>query len=291
MSQTAKTILISIAASLAVCFLLINWMGLKSQNIVTAKESVYDRVMRTKTIRCGYFIRPGFLMKDVNSGTLSGIAYDYVEGLAKSLSLKVAWAEEIGGGDIAAALASGRIDAYCSTIWPTSARARAIDFVLPIAMTPLVITVRADETRFAGDYSNLNDPQFKASYVDGTTMALMTTRRFDKVQPVSLPQLSALSEPLVEVAGGKADFALSDGYVAQDYMAKNPGRLAILNPAKPISFYPNALFVKQEEYKFKRMLDVATQELILTGVIDRVVKKYDQYPGSILPISNPVEQY
>ena len=170
------------------------------------KESVYDRVMRTKTIRCGYFIRPGFLMKDVNSGELSGIAHDYAEELAKSLSLKIEWAAEIGGGDIATALDGGRIDAFCSAVWPTSARARAMDFVAPIATTPLLILLRADDNRFAR-YDDLNDPKLKASYVDGTTMALVTMQRFDKVQAVSLPQLSALSEPLFELAGGKADFA------------------------------------------------------------------------------------
>lgn len=249
------------------------------------KESVFDRVMRTGTIKCGYFVRPGFLQKDVNSGDLSGIAYDYVEELAKSLSLKVQWAEEIGGGDIATAFASGRIDAFCSAIWPTSARARAMDFVQSIAMTPLVAIVRADESRFSGDYDQLNNAQLKASYVDGTTMALMTQRRFDKAQSVSLPQLSALSEPLVEVAGGKADFALADSYVAHDYISKNPGKIKILNREHPVGFYPNALFIKQKEFQLKRMLDTATLELINTGVIDSIIKKYDKYPGTIVPVT------
>lgn len=247
------------------------------------RESVFDRVMRTKTIRCGYFIRAGFLMKDVNTGAFSGIAHDYVEELAKSLSLKVEWAEEIGLGDVAAALQSGRVDAQCSVVWPTSARARAMDFVSPIAITPMVTVVRADESRFTGDYAQLNDAQFSAAFVDGSTMALVTQRRFPNAKPHSLPQLTALSEALIEVAENKADFALADSYLAYDFIQKNPGKLKILS-LQPLGVYTNALFIKQDEYKFKRMLDVATDELIMTGVIDRIIKKYDQYPGTILPV-------
>ena len=288
MTQTAKTILLSILCSVAVMFTFANWMGWdRHESTAAAKqESVYDRVMRTKTIRCAYFVRAGFLMKDLNTGQFSGIAYDYAEALAKSLSLKIEWAEEIGLGDVPAALQSGRVDAQCSIIWPTSARARAMDFVTPVALTPLVAVVRVDDQRFDGSYAQLNDPQYKASAIDGSTMALVTGRTFSRAQQITLPQLSALSESLIEVAGGKADFALADSFLAHDFISKNPGKLKILN-ADPIGTYTNALFIKQDEYKFKRMLDVATQELILTGVIDRIIRKYDIYPGSILSVISP----
>ncbi|TAH36103.1 MAG: transporter substrate-binding domain-containing protein [Alphaproteobacteria bacterium] len=285
MTQTTKTVLLSILVSLAVTFTAANWLGWggMSQTKSAEKESVFDRVMRTKTIRCGYFIRPGFLMKDVNTGEFSGIAYDYAEEMAKSLSLNIEWAEEIGGGDVASSLQSNRIDAYCSTVWPTSARARAMDFVAPIALTPLIVMVRENETRFTGDYAQLNDPQYSASYIDGSTMALMTQRAFSRAQQHSLPQLTSLMEPVNDVANGKADFALSDSFIGHDYIAKNPGKIKILN-AKPVGMYTNALFIKQDEYKFKRMLDVATLELINTGVIEKIIKKYDKYDGTILPV-------
>ena len=102
-----------------------------------AQESVYDRVIRTGTLRCGYFLYPPVLSKDPNSGEFSGIFYDYLSELGKALSLKVEWAEEIGLGDAPAALESGRIDAMCAGMFLTAQRARANDFVMPIYYLPM----------------------------------------------------------------------------------------------------------------------------------------------------------
>src|ERR1700722_20209029 len=60
------------------------------------KESAYDRVMRTQTIRCGYVLRTPLLVKDPNTAQLSGLFYEYVENLGKALHLKIEWSEEMG---------------------------------------------------------------------------------------------------------------------------------------------------------------------------------------------------
>lgn len=40
------------------------------------KESSYDRVMRTRTLRCGYGIFQPMIMKDPNTRKISGIFVD-----------------------------------------------------------------------------------------------------------------------------------------------------------------------------------------------------------------------
>ncbi len=40
------------------------------------KESAYERVMRTGTIRCGYFLFPPLAVKNPNTNMLSGITAD-----------------------------------------------------------------------------------------------------------------------------------------------------------------------------------------------------------------------
>src|SRR6202012_5680823 len=96
------------------------------------KESAYQRVMRTQTIRCGYVLWTPFLVKDPNSGKLSGVFYDYTEALAKALHLKIEWDEEMGWADFPSALNEGRVDVMCGGSRPNSSRAREIDFVKPI---------------------------------------------------------------------------------------------------------------------------------------------------------------
>ena len=57
------------------------------------KETTYERVMRTRTIRCGYFVWPPFLTKDLNTGALSGLNYDVAEEMGKLLDLKIEWSQ------------------------------------------------------------------------------------------------------------------------------------------------------------------------------------------------------
>ena len=59
------------------------------------KESVYDRVMRTGVIECGYFVEPPFTIRNEATGEFSGIAVDLIELIARDLNLKVEWKEQI----------------------------------------------------------------------------------------------------------------------------------------------------------------------------------------------------
>jgi len=53
------------------------------------KESAFDRVMRTKTLRCGYTIYPPFFSKDPNTGEFSGLFHDFTEQIGKELGIKI----------------------------------------------------------------------------------------------------------------------------------------------------------------------------------------------------------
>jgi hypothetical protein len=78
---------------------------------VYAQDTVYDRVMKSQTIRCGYGLWSVYLHKDPNTGKMGGIYYDYMEALGKNLGLKIEWTEEVGWGDYIAGLKGDRFDA------------------------------------------------------------------------------------------------------------------------------------------------------------------------------------
>lgn len=65
-------------------------------------ESVYDRVMRTGTIRCGYLAWKDFIDIDPNTGAMTGIIHDYMDALSRNLGLKLEWTAEVGRGDYVA---------------------------------------------------------------------------------------------------------------------------------------------------------------------------------------------
>ncbi len=97
--------------------------------------SAYERVLQKGTLRCGYFEEAPFVLKDPNTGKMSGIAVELTEQLGKELGLKIDWVSEINFGTFPQDLASGRFDAVCADVF-TLPRAGQVDYTTPFAMVP-----------------------------------------------------------------------------------------------------------------------------------------------------------
>lgn len=256
--------------------------------IADDKESAYDRVMRTGTIRCGYFLYPPVLMKDPNSGKFSGIFYDYIEALAKNLSLKVDWAEEIGLADYPAALESGRIDAYCAGTWIRGSRARVHDYIEPLYYLPLYVYVRKDDHRFDKDPYILNAPQYTLAILEGGATETVRQELFEKSKAYTLSQLTSPAELFMSLAEGKADALIYDPFQFQNYDKNNPGILRQASQEK-IKIFPNAVAIARGQQEFQRMLSLTTQEMHLSGQIEKIIDNYETYNDSIFRPSLPYE--
>jgi ABC-type amino acid transport substrate-binding protein len=246
------------------------------------QESVYDRVMRTKTIRCGYFLRPLLVDRDVNSKKLSGTLYDIVEEIGKMLSLKIIWAEEINPADYVAGLENDRYDAVCSG-WVSSQRARVIDYTRPVLYERIGLFTRANDTRFDKDPSLLNDPAYTMGVIDGNVPFYITLQRFPQAKKSSIPENTPFIQILLDVAGRKADAAVYSRTEAFLYMQKNPDKIKMIPGNEDIAIYPSALGIKRNQTEFRRMLDNTLLELEARGVIDTIIAKHAPEPGIILP--------
>ncbi|HBM91071.1 MAG TPA: hypothetical protein DD400_04245, partial [Rhodospirillaceae bacterium] len=75
-----------------------------------SKESVYDRVLRTETIRCGYSVWKPLMWVDPNSNKKMGIFPDLMEEIGRRLGLKIVWQEELGWGMVVESVKTGRVD-------------------------------------------------------------------------------------------------------------------------------------------------------------------------------------
>lgn len=246
------------------------------------KESAYDRVMRTGTIRCGYGVWEPILTKDPNTGKLGGIFYEYMEALGKALSLKVEWTEEVGWGEFPAALNAGRFDAMCAGIWPTASRAREADFTIPVYYQGIYAYSRKDDSRFDHHLEKINDESVTISVMDGEMSAIIAKTDFFKAKTFEVPALSSQSIILVNVAEKKADITFTDIAGAQGFMSKNPGKIKQVPSDTPLRVFGNTLAVELNEQKLRRMLDNATIELLNSGVIEKIVRKHEKFPGSLV---------
>ncbi len=256
---------------------------------VEKKETVYDRVIGTGAIRCGYFSWDPAIIKDPNTGEFRGIIYDYMNEVGKTLSLKVEFTEEIGLGDYPAALESGRIDAMCAGIWPTGERARVADFVEPVYYLPLYAYTQAGDTRFDNDIGVLDNPQYKIAVLEGGATSTIRRKMFPQSQVLELPQLTSPSELFVSLAQGKADVVIYDPFTFRSFDASNPGKLRQAG-TKPVKIFPNTVAVMRGQEEFRRMLDNATRDLRLSGTIDKIIDRHEKYPGTLLRAAVPYRE-
>lgn len=254
-----------------------------------AHENAYERVMRTGTIRCGYVVWTPFLLKDPNTGEISGLFHDYVEALGAALKFKIEWTEEEGWGDFPAALNSGRIDVMCGGSWANSARAREIDFVRPILFQQTYAWVRADDHRYDNNIASVNDPAVTVTYVEGTTQQIIASQDFPRAKTFQLPELSSLADTFVGLVGGKADVALAATEAAHQFDLKNPGKIRRIDAKMPLRIFGNGLAVGGGQDRLRRMLDISTGELMASGRLDKLIAQYSLGPGVWLPVAPPYQ--
>ncbi len=269
--------------------LVAGWLGNGYLNTKTTtaavKETTYDRVMRTQTIRCGYALWAPLMIKDPNTGVLSGSIHDYMEALGHALNLKIEWAEETGWGDFPAALESGRIDTFCAGVWPNASRARQADFTQPISYQTMYAYGRSDDRRFDDNLTAINNPSVTITALDGEVAALIASTDFPKAKTLQMSQLATGAETLTATAAGKADVTFTDPATVAQFEANNPGKIRRITTKTPLRIFGNTIAVARKQEEFRQMLNSATQELLFNGQIEKILAKYEQYPGTFLRVA------
>ncbi|MBI3442141.1 MAG: amino acid ABC transporter substrate-binding protein [Proteobacteria bacterium] len=264
-------------------------LALSASASAAEKESVYDRVMRTGTIRCGYAIWTPVLFKDMNTGKLQGLTYDLMEQIGKRLNLKIEWAEETGWGTIVEGLHTGRYDMICTGIANSSARIKFIDFSAPAFFLPAYLVARKNDGIFDKNHDLLNNGKYKIAVLDGEISSIMAVQLYPKAALDSMPQTSDYSLLLKEVETKKADVTIIEPETFYQYEQHNPGILKIVDKSHPLNVLPASFGVPINDLAFKRMIDVTLSELIYDGTVAKLVKKYEKVPGSMLLPTRPYE--
>ncbi len=239
-------------------------------------ESVFDRVMRTKTLRCGYFLEAPLTIKDSNSDELSGIVVDLTEKLAKDWGVEVEWAEEINASTMIEGLNTNRYDMLCASIWQITSRTAHIDHSIPYIYTPIGAYTRIDDNRFDGDLAKVNDKKNKIVGIDGDGAFILAKKRFPNAEITLLPQFSNHSEMLMNVADGKADIAFSILPIFEGYNKNNPNRLKNITKDEPFYAMGNSFAFKRGEFALKSMVDTSIDTYIQSGELDDIINKWDE---------------
>lgn len=251
------------------------WLS-PSQNTPTdsKKETAFERILRTKTIRCGYATWPPYLVKDPNTKTLSGFTHDYTQEIARVLDLKIEWSEEVDWGNYIEGLKTHRYDMMCMNDWAVGERLKYATVSKPIGYSALYAYARAEDNRFDGNLSALDSPDISLAVIDGDTTYNVARLNFPKAQLHALPQNTDGSQLMLEVALKKADAVIIDVNMAEQYLTKNPGKMKQVANTTAVQVFPEVYVMKQGERELKDMIDGAISLLTDSGFTDRLIERY-----------------
>ncbi|MDD5586643.1 MAG: transporter substrate-binding domain-containing protein [Alphaproteobacteria bacterium] len=283
-----QILLIAIVAA-AMTLLVMRAVGMQEQGSAVAKaESVYERVIRTRTVRCGYIIKPPFISKDPNTGKVAGLYVDFMEAFAEVTDLKIEWTSELNLGTYLEDLASGRYDMECAAGWQNAKRGQRAFYPQPYAYIPLIASVRPEDHRFDLDSAPMNSPEVRISTLDGDMAQFVRNIRFPKSQDISLPQTAAITDELLNVVTNKSDIALTDILTASKFLKNNPGSIRIIKHNPPLYMVALSLSLPPD-IRLKQMADVATTQLLNTGKVEEILRKYETEPGQFLRVAHPFQ--
>lgn len=242
------------------------------------KESSYDRIVRTKEIRCGYLPYEPYISKDAVTGDLGGLIFDYVNAVAVRHGMKVDWAEEVNIDQIVPALEYGRIDAFCLPATPDENWSKRLGFSAGLGATPYYVYVRAEE--------NISDEALKTARfatVDGYALTEITHDYFPDADYLSMPQTTSMAEMYEQLRYKKADAIVNDHISASLYMKHNPGVIRQLF-AEPVvamrMFLVNRVDDKKMAEFLKSSFDVEISENLV--LMRELLEKYNVSDGAIL---------
>jgi len=239
---------------------------------------------------CGYAVYPPFLSKDPKTGQLSGIFYDITQKVSEEIGIPVEWTVESSFGTAPTDLAYRKFDIFCSDLWADPKRARSAAFSTPVFYAPILAYVRTDDSRFDGKTlaDLIKDSQLKIAVVDGEFSDIIRKDMFPSAQVLAEPQNTSVSQLAEDVALGKADITFLEREVANDYLKANPGKIKELTIG-PLHLGESVWAFNKDDRDLRELFDVALRKLINNGYVDRVVQKYETYPGSLYPVAKPYE--
>ncbi|MDD3182929.1 MAG: transporter substrate-binding domain-containing protein [Alphaproteobacteria bacterium] len=262
--------------------------GEPSSQQAPVKESTYDRIMRTKTIRCAYLVWPPYMTRDATTGKLGGVYYDVLERMAKDWSMKVDWAEEVGTANRFEGFATGRYDMLCSPVGATPERTAVSDFSIPMGYQPFYLYARADDMRFDNAYNKVNDQSITLLTLDGYMAAAIIKSEFPNAKLLSLPNLSSDADVLMSIQMGKADASVCDPSLSGAFLKNNPGKMKQVD-GPPIRILGETISFPLNEPQLRAKINTTIQFYLDTGVIDKILTANTLTPEKLLRVAKPYE--
>lgn len=284
-----KKTLIQLVAILFVVFLFsCKQTNTDSQN---SNMAVYERVVKTNTLKASYLSYPPACMKDTKTGKMSGIFVDVLQKACDNLGLKLEWTEEVGWASQIEGLETNRYDIVGSPVWANPNRGKLTTMTIPVYYSGIGVYVRNGDNRFSENLELINKPEIRIGTIDGETADLIARSDFPNAQRISSIQNTEISQKFLDLTSNKCDVVFAEPYYAYEYLKNNPGTIMNIAEKNPIRLFGNCYMFKKNEFQLQQMLNVAIQDLINSGYVDKVILKYEPVPHLFYRNANQYKQF
>ena len=252
------------------------------------KESAYERVMRTGTLKCGIMLWPPYFEADANTGKISGMGADLFDAMGKLIDLKIEYTQIIVGQQVEE-LRSGRIDAVCNDGPYVFSAIKFVDYSDAAYYAPAYVYVSADDDRFheAGD---INNAAYTVLGIDGDITLILAERNFPQAKRVSLPAITDASSLLLSIVTKKDDATITDPLLVDGFNATNKPGLKALSGADPVAVYPIGFSTRKGEQELLNMLNAGIAALWNTNTAEKILRQYSPDGKAFMPIAKPYER-
>lgn len=238
-------------------------------------ETSYERVVRTQTLRCGYAIWEGVVMKN-DKGEVYGPWIDITNDLGRAVGLKIEWVSEVGWGEIGAALKSNKIDAMCAGMWSSAMKAKEMALSAPVAYQGVGIFVRGDDHRFDADASLLNSASTKLAVIDSDNSDFVAQTDYPQAQRVGVGLMGTDADVLMNVATGKADATFVTPGTWRIFDRNSAGTVRPLHPGQYVRMFGLVYATGDGDHRLVQLINAGVSEIIASGLVDRILDKADK---------------
>ncbi len=241
----------------------------------TNEESVIDRVRSSHRLKAAYVVYPPFVIKDSNSGKLSGYFIDLMSEIAFNGQFQVDY-EEAKWGTMVAGLESKRYDIVVSGIFPTIPRSFAASFARPIMYVGLSAVVPATDTRqWTAD--TLKNPGLRIAVVNGEVGHEYLKRYLPNAQAIVL-DTADISRAALEVLSGRADVAIAESITMVEFAAANP-KVKALFVENPLQVFGSTFMIRRGDPDWLNFINTSIDFLEASGSLRALDTKYKSYSG------------
>lgn len=241
----------------------------------SAKVDTLEKIKKTGSFSACYVPFATSIIKDPETGKLSGHSVDAVEYIANQINAKVDFVESTWG-NIVADVATGKCDMslYYFNLIP---RSYALAFTEPLNFEGSTALVRTGDTRFSNvkDVMEFDKPEYTVVVANGEAGHLFVKDNFKnaKIEVVDVEAGDTLGF-LAAVSTKRADVGIVSDSGGSDY-AKDHPEILNLFAKSPFSLNPVGYAVRQDDLKFLNFLNNSLSMMETKGITRQFEKKYD----------------